>query len=287
MLFNSFAAHLITEAIDIDGLNKKLDSRQFKSCESFEKESMGFISPNGGTELTHVVNGCVMFAVRTESKIIPKSAIKAGIKARIEKMGVKVSKSDRLQVIDEVTHELTARALSDFKDVYGYIDRANNFVLINTTSANKAEDILGLIRSCLGSFKTVPISTNFDTRQVMTQWLNVGISSNLTISCDCTLSNDDNQTVKIGNIDLHSKEVRQHIEKGMMVDSISLRYQDILLFKINKHFVLSGIKFNLTKEKHINKDDAMAIFDSEFAIMSGEFRNVLIELIELFGGLVK
>ena len=106
MLFNSFAAHLITEAIDIDGLNKKLDSRQFKSCESFEKESMGFVSPNGGTELTHVVNGCVMFAVRTESKIIPKSAIKAGIKARIEKMGVKVSKSESLQVIDIAVADL-------------------------------------------------------------------------------------------------------------------------------------------------------------------------------------
>jgi recombination associated protein RdgC len=87
--------------------------------------------------------------------------------------------------------------------------------------------------------------------------------------------------------DLTGDEIRAHLAAGKQVTQLGLIWNDRLAFVLDEALVVRRLQF-LDVVRESLQDDALgsleAVFDAEFALMTGELTLLLPRLLELFGG---
>ncbi|MCL5459714.1 recombination-associated protein RdgC, partial [Loigolactobacillus coryniformis] len=72
---------------------------------------------------------------------------------------------------EELIQTLLPRAFSRSTVTQAIYDDKNNWFIVNTSSASRAEDLLALLRKALGSLPAVPWIDSNQLSQSMQQWL--------------------------------------------------------------------------------------------------------------------
>ncbi|BBL75474.1 recombination-associated protein RdgC [Methylomagnum ishizawai] len=299
MFFKNLLLFLFTESLspNLADLEERLQQRRFQGCGSLELSHIGWVPPVGkgdSAPLVHATNGFLMVCLRREEKILPASVVNEVLADRVEEIesrrGTPVRRKEKDALRDEVMQDLLPRAFVHSKRAYAYIDPKGGWLVVDSASAKKADELTGLLRQCLGSLPIVPFATMQRPSVLMTSWLGEdGPPTGVTLDTDAELRSpeEDGGTVRCRNHDLGAPEIQNHLEAGKEAVKLALTYQDRLSLVLDESLTIKRLRFlDLVQEKaaEVDTDDPAERFDADFAVMALELAEFLPALAGMFGG---
>ena len=102
--------------IDAEELERRLQSRTFSACTPAQASSLGWVPAldDAASALVHAAGPYWMVRLKREEKLLPATVVREQANERCTQIakaqGRKVSRRERLAVIDEVTQDLLPRA---------------------------------------------------------------------------------------------------------------------------------------------------------------------------------
>ena len=298
MWFKNLALFRFTEPFTLSTkeLEEKLEQIRFRPCGQHEEFSFGWTAPLGRSseQLIHASNGFMMFCAQKEEKVLPAAVINEMFLERIleaeEQQGRKLAKKERTSIREELIFELLPKAFSFTRRTFAYIDPKGGWLVVDAASANKAEDLVSLLRKCLGSLPVIPPVTKEKPSATMSQWLiDQKIPDNITIEDECELRSPEEEggIIRCKRQDLSLPEIKNHLDSGKQVVKLAVSWADRLAFIIDESLTVKRLRFlELIQDQaaEIEADDETVQFDADFSIMSLELEKFLPRLLELFGG---
>lgn len=297
MWFKNLRLYRLTEGWEIspEEINQKLAEFDFHPCGSLDPVKYGFEYPLGqnGEEFIHVTNGRIMICAKRQEKILPGGVIREALQEKVDAISVAecrpVGRKERDTLKDEIIFSLLPKAFTRSTLDYAYIDPESSMIVVNASSAKRAEELLSKLRESLGSLKCLPISPKNIPTQVMTHWLRESEAPHqFELGEEVELqAAKDGRTVKCKRSDLTAAEVRNHLESGMHVNKIELIWRESISFVIDAEFAIKRLRFDdiiADKANDRNPETKAEQFDCDFAIMALELKNMIDSLIKAYGG---
>lgn len=285
-------------ALNADQLNTKLKADEFVPCKPQEFKRAGWVAPHQMPDDLYVreLEGCLQITLKSEEKILPTSVIEAEVSERViaieEEQDRKVRKNERSELKEQVMMEMLPRAFSKFSQSVAYVDTVANLVIVHESSSKKAEDIVSRLRKASGTLPVRPIATEEAPQPVMTQLINLkrDFTETMAAGYNTTLVDplETTKTVTCKGVEPHSEEVRKHIEDGMVVKSMTLLWKaSSAAFEIDEKLVIK--KLNLGEEvmselDEIDAEDQLALYDAYFSLFVRTTRELVTDVVALFGG---
>ncbi|MCK5871596.1 MAG: recombination-associated protein RdgC [Methylococcales bacterium] len=301
MWFKNLSLFRFTEpfAVSSTELTQKLEPMVFRACGSHDQSSVGWTAPLGGNSelLIHEANGFIMVCAKKEEKVLPTAVVNEIVQEKVLELetaqGSKLSRKEKNSLKDEIIFELLPRAFSFSRKTYAYIDPKGGWIVVDSASAKKAEDLLSHLRKCLGTLAVTPINTVDNPSQIMTQWLmDNDAPQGIVIEDECELrsTEDEGGIVRCKNHDLSLPEIKNHLQQNKLVTKLALNWDDKMSFILDETFAVKRLRLlDLIQDQiaDINAETEAERFDADFSIMTLELANFLPRLLELFGGEIK
>ncbi len=278
-----------------EDLNTALANVCFNPCGSLDPIKYGFIEPLGrhGSEYVHVTNGYIMICAKKQEKILPSSVIKEQLEEKIlalsEAEGRSPGRQERQTMKDELIFSLLPKAFTRSTLDFAYIAPQEKLIVVNSSSAKRAEDLLSKLREALGSLRCIPVIAKHVPTQAMTQWMQTGEAPHqFELGEECELQGGkDGRVIRCKKQDLTADEIRNHITSGMFVSKIALTWKESIHCIIDDQLAIKRVKFDdviSEKANERNPESKAEQFDADFAIMTGELKNFIAALMDAFGG---
>lgn len=297
MWFKSLLIYRFTKPFTLspEEIHEKLGEREFSPCGSQEMSTSGWVKPLGqqGSELVHVTNGCIMVCSQRQEKVLPAAVVNEALEEKVltlrEQEDRKPSRKERVDMKEELIFEMLPRAFARSRKQYAYIDPANGWLIVDGASHKRAEELIVLLRECLGSMPVIPVAAKNTAHHTMTHWLKTTAPASFELGGECELIDaaDETAVIRCKNQDLASKEILNHIDSGMLVSKLALNWSESLDFMVDDQLTIKRLRFSdliLEKAGDIYTDTAAEQFDVDFSIMSAELARFIPALLEAFGG---
>lgn len=291
MWFNNAHIYKFTKPFETSeaDLVEALQGHLFRPCGSQDQQKQGWVPPIPGTEgLAHSANNNILVCLKTEEKILPTSVVKEALEEKVQlieaERGQKVGKKEKQTIKEEITQQLLPKAFSRNSRLYAYINVKDQFVVVNSSSANKAENLLAFLRQSLGTLPVLPFKPEGDLMATMTLWVQKDeLPTPFEFAQDIELKALDEEAAvaKLKNHNVTEEEVQLHISNGKFVTKLGLIWDEKSRFVLNEEAVLKQIKFlDIVKEQteDVPNEDKLAKFDADFAIMTGELNQLILNI---------
>ncbi|MFT5275148.1 MAG: recombination associated protein RdgC [Pseudoalteromonas tetraodonis] len=276
-------------------LNEALAKFEFKPCGNLDPVQYGWTSPLGrdGSEYVHAANGYIMICAKRQEKVLPSSTVKEALDEKAAEIAGRearfVGRAERISLKEEIVFSLMPRALEKSSYDFAYIDTKNQLLVVNTSSANRAEELLSALREALGTLKAIPLTPLNAPRDVLTGWLTgAEIPDNIVVGEECELSSlDEGRSVKFKHQDLWIEEVGRHIASGLQVAKLVVTWKDSIECIIDDQLSFKRIKYGseiTARADDHNNVSAADQFDVEFSIMTLELSAFISAMSDAFGG---
>ncbi len=297
MWFKNLRLYRLTEqwTISAEELNEKLAEFCFNPCGSLDPMRYGFEPPLGrhGSEYVHVTNGYVMICAKKQEKLLPGGVIKEQLEEKVlaisEAESRSVGRKERDTLKDEIIFSLLPKAFTRSTLDYAYIAPQENMIVVNSSSAKRAEDLLSKLREALGSLRCIPVAPKNIPTQVMTHWLRESQAPHqFALGEEVELqAPKDGRVIRCKKQDLTAAEIINHLESGMHVSKIALVWKEAISCIIDDQVAVKRLKFEDSisdKANERNPESKAEQFDADFAIMALELTNFIQALLAGFGG---
>ncbi len=292
MWFRNIHFYRFEEPFRLTGeqLHEALAKHPARDCGQMELFCEGWARPLGrdGQMLVHETNGCLMFCLRREDKLLPASLVRERVDEQAfaieQQQGRPVGRKERMDIKDQVLQELLPRALVRSSHTYAYIDAKGGWLIVNAASAKKSEELIALLRKTLGRLNVVLPQTDLSPEAAMTQWMlaESSIPAGFAIEDECEFRSQAETTsvIRCKHVDVDTKEIRAHVEAGKRVHRMAMSWQDRLSFVLHDDLSVRRMRFaDEVTEQSGDIEDAVARFDADFAIMSAELAEFIPALI--------
>ena len=300
MWFKNLQLYRLTEPFTLtaEQLHEKLTQDISKPCQGLDTHTLGWDKPLGreGQQLTHAVNSCIMVCAKKEERVLPSAVIREVLEEKVAELEAAeartVRRKEKMQLKDEIMVDLLPRAFTRSSRTYAYIDTQQGWVIVDSVSAKKAEDLLSLMRQSLGSFKVKPFEVNQAPASILTSWLKGAAPQGFELQDECELrdTGEEGGIVRLRRHDLDGSEIAVHLDAGKSVVKLAVKFQDRLSCILADDTSIKRLKFlDVIQEEAADTEaeDAAARFDVDFSLMSLELRNFIQLIIKLYGGLNK
>ncbi|MBY5992767.1 recombination-associated protein RdgC [Ferrimonas balearica] len=299
MWFKNVLPYRLTKPVEwqADELERQMDALTFTPAGSQEMAKLGFVSalgPKVDGGLVHVAGGNLLIAIEKEEKMLPASVIKEELDERVSQLendqGRPARKAEKEAMKEDIVALLLPRAFSRRKRIQALILPKQQLILVDSSSAARAEELLSLLRQAIGSLPVAPLMPNTLPEEAMTQWVREGvIGNNLSLLEEAELKSlaENGGSVKLKDLPLDSDEVGAHLDAGLLAVKVGLDWADSLNFVLGADLSLKRLKFSDVLQEHnddIDKADLAARLDADFALMCGEFERLWPDLLEAMGG---
>ena len=300
MWFKNLQLYRLTDTFELtaEQLHEKLQADMTRPCQGLDTFTLGWDKPLGrdGEMLTHAINGCIMVSARKEERILPSAVVREVLDEKVAEIedaeARPVRRKEKMQLKDEIIVDLLPRAFTRSAKTFAYIDTQTGWVIVDSVSAKKAEDLLSLMRKSLGSFKVKPFEVNQAPAAILTSWLKGSAPTDFELQDECELrdTGEEGGIVRLRRHDLDGSEIEVHLDAGKAVVKLAVKYNDRLACILADDTSIKRLKFlDVIQEEAADAeaDDAAARFDVDFSLMSLELRNFIQRLIDIYGGLNK
>lgn len=268
---------------------------KFTPCGSQDTARTGWVPATAFSQtLAHQANGQYLLTVQRQEKILPGPVIKQELNARIAKLeseqGRKLKKTEKDSLKDEVLQSLLPRAFTKDSRTQLWIDITSGLIVVDASSARKAEDALALLRKSLGSLPVIPLTIENPVELTMTEWVRSGNApSGFAIGDAAELKAilADGGIARVKKQDLVSDEIKTHIEAGKLITKLALDWQQRVTFTLTDDAILTRLKFCdelIDQNDDIDHEDVLARFDADFTLMTGELSALIKQLVTALGG---
>lgn len=283
-------------ALASEQLNQLLSHHRFKPCGSQDSSKIGFVSPLGddSEQLVHSTGGYTMLCCKKQQKVLPAAVINEALEEKLREIqqqdGRKVGRKERLQLKDELVMTLMPRAFTRSTRLFAYIAPEDGLLIVNSASANRAEELLVTLREALGSLSVIPVISKNIPQQVMTHWLqhrqNVQ-GFQLGHECELRDPSDDGGIIRCKNQDLTAKHIINHIEDGMYVSKLALISDAGIECVVDDTLAIKRLVYGDIIQQQVDQvqiENDVDQFDVDFSIMTLELSAFLKQLYGIFGG---
>lgn len=277
-------------------LDEALSAHAFRPCAGLDTHSLGWVPPAGreASAMAHAADGRLMVCLKREERILPGSVVREHVDEKAETIaeteGRPVGRKERQRIRDEVMTDLLPRAFTRSGHQYAYIDPALGYVVVDSATPKKAEELLSELRETLGSLRTRPLMLAHAPAATLTRWIVDEPAFGFALGDECELKEPvDNGGVMRGRrIDLASDEVRSHLDAGMLAAKLAVTWRDRIGALVCDDLGIRRLRFLdlvMDEAAETDADDALARFDADFALMGAELARFVPELVEALGGL--
>jgi len=298
MWFRNLQLYRLIEPLEHtpESLHEALIQGIFKPCGGLDTHSIGWVPPAGreATQLVHASNGRLMLCLRREDRILPAAVVREHVEERAEAIALAesrpVGRKERQRIKDEVLTDLLPRAFTRTSHLFAYIDPAQGWVVVDSATAKRAEELLSALRETLGSLRTRPLAVNNAPAAVLTRWLEGTPPTGFALGDECELKEpvDKGGVMRGRRIDLASTEVRSHLDAGMRVAKLAVEWQERIGCLLCDDLGVRRLRFLdlvMQEAADVETEDALARFDADFALMGLELARFIPALVESFGGI--
>ena len=276
-------------------LEEALARHPFRSCTSYELQTQGWASPRENGALVHAVNGHWLLALGTEKKLLPASVIKELVKVRAvdmeQRQGFKPGRKQLRELKDQTTDELLPRAFNVRRNTLVWIDPVHGRLVIDAGSPGRADEVVAHFNKAITDISLERLNVAMSPGAAMTSWLAANETPHgFSIDQDTELQSpaDEKATVRFVRHALDPKEVQRHIAGGKQCTRLALTWANRVSFVLTESFTLKKIslvdiiKEGLDSGASIRDEDEQ--LDADFAMMTGELKQLLEDLVEALGG---
>lgn len=299
MWFKNLRVYRLTKpfSLSADELDEALAQKVFQPCGKQDLQSYGWVPPLGrhGKSLVHATNGYLMVCAKRQEKILPGGVVREQLEEKIAAIsqaeGRNIGRAEKQNLKEEIIFSLLPRALTRSQLQYAYIAPQENWVVVNASSAKRAEELLGALRDVVGSLPVIPFATKQIPSQTMTSWLAKSEPpAGFTLGDECELEapRDDGRVIRCKKQDLTAEEMLNHLKTDMVVRKLAISWQDAVECVLDHELAVRRLKFSeriLDQAGDRQPETAAEEFDVDFAIMAMELRGFLEALQQAFGGL--
>lgn len=279
-------------AITEETLLEKLEPQRFQPCGRQAKEAVGWVSPlhRNQETLVYTANGCLLFCMRREQKVIPPSTVNEALEERIEQVeleqGRQVFRKERQQFKEDIMALLMPQAFTRATHIHGYIDTRNGFLVVNAGSHAIADTFISLLIDSLGVLGAVKLTATENPAQVMNRWLIDGLPEFFSPSGEYELKDPvDERIARFKNNESDFQVIQDLIADGFWVSKLGLQFQEQLKCTLHDDLQLKGVKFSeqlLNQNDEMEIEDAAAKFDADFVLMSETLAELYEAIVSLF-----
>lgn len=298
MWFKNLRAYRLTGNFDLtpEQLAELLAGGVYTPCAKSQPLSIGWVPPLGDqTEtLVHAGNGRLLLCMRREEKLLPASVVREQLEERIalieEEQARKVYRKERLQLKDEIVQDCLPRAFSRSSNIFAYVDTRRNWLFVDSASAARAEELVGLLREAVGNLPLLLPQVNQSPAHTMTGWLmHQTLPEDFTLESDCELREpgEDGGVVRCRGLELAGEEIDIHLQAGKQVVKLAVSWDEKLSLMLGEDLVLRRLRFVdelVAENDDLAEADPLARLDADFALMSDALSELQDRLIEVFGG---
>ncbi|MCE2570941.1 recombination-associated protein RdgC [Motilimonas eburnea] len=298
MWFKNLQIYRFTRPFEhsIEALENTLADFEFAPCGSQDISKFGWVKPLGkfGQTLTHGADGNILLCVKKEEKMLPGPVIKDMVEEKAlaleDAQGRPLKKKEKDALKEDIIMELLPRAFSRTSQTFAWISPKSDLLVVDASSSKKAEELISLLRKCLGSLPVVPLGLTTPPELTMTDWLNEGnIPAGFNIEDEAELRSalEHGGIIRCKQQDLTAEEIKAHLDADKLVTKLALNWQENVSFILGEDMAIKRVKFSdvLREENEdISGDDFAARFDADFALMTGELENFIPALVEALGG---
>ena len=274
-------------------LEEALARRPLQPCSSFEMRSMGWVPPATTDRLLHTLGEHHLLALGVNQKLLPASIVRqeAEQRARIQAatqgfpMGRRQVRALKMQVLEE----LRARALSRRRLTRAWIDPRGGWLVVDSASDRRAEELVETLRDTLGSLAVQKVDTQRSPSVCMATWLmQSGAVGAFSIEQDLELQSGEpaKSIVRYRRHPLDGKEVRAYVAGGKRPTQLGLTWNGRISFVLTEKLQIKRIEFlEVAQERGDEEEiDPAEQFDLDFAVMAGELAKLIVELIRELDG---
>jgi len=290
MWFKQIFVYQFNEGFTVtaDQIETALEQKPWRPCSQQEASTMGFGSVKKHTEsLTYVTGSQVYFKITKQERILPSSVIFEALQEKVEEIKNNeqrnVSKKERDEIKENIIFELLPRSFTKKRDYFGFFCLKTGRLVLNCSSAGAADDLTALLREVLGSLAITPWQNVLDVKGRLTNWLqDTPPSFELLEDFELTSAGDAQSKLKLKHLPLHSKQIEEYIEEGLLISQLRVSYDEKMEFTIKDNVTIGRIKYSdeLLQKEQADDDDAQ--FDAECFLHSKEILNVIETIEELF-----
>lgn len=275
------------------GIGPMLAEHRAREPGPMEMGTHGFASPYGvgDDRMVVVSNSCTGFVFQLSERLLPGSVVTEAVNKAAKKIadeeGRRVGHRERKRIRDDVLTELMPRSPVRVRRVRGWIDTADGWVVIDTSSRRTAERVLSTLREAFGSFPAVPPAPEEGPRVLMSDWLaNDTMPPKLGLGDECELrdpSSSRGATIRCRNQDLDADEVKEHLRSGKQVFQLGLVYDERMLLVLGDDLSVKRLKpLDVVSDTREESESHDAQVESDLALASLEVRSLLGFLAERF-----
>jgi recombination associated protein RdgC len=284
--------------IDAEELERRLKTRTFSPCTPAQASSLGWVPAldDAASALVHAAGPYWMVRLKREEKLLPATVVREQANERCAQIakaqGRKVSRRERLAVIDEVTQDLLPRAFSRSTTIRVVIADRLGWIWIDNASAGRSEEVLNHLREALGNLPAVLPDTQKAPAHVMTQWLlHRAVPDEIELADDADFSDlrEQGSSVKVRGVPLDSEEVLAHLSSGYQVSRLALEWGSRVAAVVDKDLTLRRLKFSdaIREANDELVEDPLARADADFLIMCEILSGFQSGLLAAFGGIAE
>ena len=298
MWFKNLQVHRFTRPFDLttERLESQLESLTFTPCGSQDMSRFGWTPPLGkfGRALTHYADGQILICARKEQKMLPSTVIKEQLAEKVEaiefEQGRALRKKEKEALKEELLHTLLPRAFSRTTNTFAWINAADGLLIVDASSAKKAEDVLALLRKSIGSLLVVPVALKNPPEITMTEWLQQGnLPAAFTLEDESELRSamEHGGIARFKQQDLMTDEVKNHLANDKLVTKLALNWGERLSFVLGDDLSIKRLKFSeelREQNDDVTSEDSAARLDADFALVTGELAQFIPALFAALGG---
>ncbi len=278
----------------VAALEEALQRKPFVRCGSQDLASHGWVSPTGTDCMVLSVAGHWLIAMETETKLLPASVITQVTLDKAEELedqqGFKPGRKQMKELREAVTQELLPRAFTQRRRTYAWIDPTAGWLVIDATTASKADAVVELLHDTLDELPLCLLDTERSPQSAMADWLAAGEGpANFTIDRDCELRAITNEkaAVRYTHHPLEGDEIPAHLAAGKVPTRLALTFDDRISFVLTERFEIKRLAFLDIIQEQAEKAAAEGDpqFEADFTLMAMELARLIPCLIDALGGM--
>ncbi len=291
MWFKNLRLYQVTENLntDQDQLEQALAAFKFTPCTSQEAVKMGFTSPLHPSlkQYCHQTNDVMLFAVKRQEKVLPGSVVNEELAPKIDAMeqekGRPLSRKEKQALKEELIQTLLPRAFSKSSVTTALYDKQQGWLLVDTSSASRAEELLALLRKAFGSLPAMPLLDNHQLNQQLHFWLQgKELPEGFQLGAEAELKAPDEEGAKVRFINhlLSADEVQSHLQ-DKLVTKLALEQDEKVTFLICDDGSIKRLKFHdllSGANEEMGWDDVIGRLDADLLLMTDALRHALTPL---------
>ena len=294
MLFKNLILYRLPPgfALTATSLEEALDRRPLKACGNFDMQTRGFVACGYEQRTLYTQSQQHLLCLGVEQKLLPASIVNQVAKERAveleQQQGHPVGRRQMRELKARVGDELRARALTRRRTTFAWLDLPGGWLAVNTASVSRAEELIETLRDALGTLPVQPFTTQHAPSGCMAAWLTHGNApGRFMIDQDLELQAVDGggATIRYVRHPLETSEIRGHLTSGKTPTRLGLTWNGRISFLLHQTAHVKRVQFlDVYKDDNGKGENPHEQFDIDFALMTGELKQLLAELTGVLGG---